>query len=420
MTDLSLPGVPHALAPSNLMRWVVVAAGTVAMMAGFGLTATVSLMVKPFEIESGWLRADIAFSYTLLCAGAAVGGLVTGWANDRIDTRPIAVFGALVMGAGLLAIARQTDLAHIHMLYLATGVFGFSCLYAPVIATVGLWFGSGRGLAMGIVTAGGALGQGLLPPMLQPLIATYGWRVAFGYLGVAYLMVVAPLMMFLRKPESSGRAAVSAADAPAQWSIPPAAGIAWMSVATMLCCASMAVPLVHLLALFADRGLSDARGASLILVIMLAAAVGRLAFGMAADRFGALTAYVASVLMQTVTLYGFIIFSALGTLYGLAVLFGFGFGGVMTTLLLCTRAAVPARLSGRAIAMVTLFAWLGMGLGGYQGGYCFDMTGTYAASFGSAALAGVANLLVLAGLALHLHADRRAHAHVPVTITAGR
>jgi len=121
-----------------------------------------------------------------------------------------------------------------------------------------------------------------------------------------------------------------------------------------------------------------------------------------------------------VTLYGFVVFSGLGTLYGLALLFGFGFGGVMTTLLLCTRAAVPARQSSRAIALVTLFAWLGMGLGGYQGGYCFDLTGTYAASFGSAALAGVANLLVLAGLGLHLHSYRRARPHMPVTITADR
>jgi MFS family permease len=153
---------------------------------------------------------------------------------------------------------------------------------------------------------------------------------------------------------------------------------------------------------------------------MLAAAVGRIAFGMATDRFGALAAYVASVLMQTVTLYGFVAFSALGALYALAVLFGFGFGGVMTTLLLCTRAAVPARLGGQAIAVVTLFAWLGMGLGGYQGGYCFDLTGTYAASFGSAALAGVANLLVLAGLALHLHSYRRARSHMRVSITAVR
>ena len=43
-----------------------------------------------------------------------------------------------------------------------------------------------------------------------------------------------------------------------------------------------------------------------------------------------------------------------------------------------------------------------MGLGGYQGGYCYDLTGSYTASFASAALAGAANLLVLSALAMHL------------------
>ena len=44
----------------------------------------------------------------------------------------------------------------------------------------------------------------------------------------------------------------------------------------------------------------------------------------------------------------------------------------------------------------------GMGLGGYQAGYCFDVTGSYAISFLGAALAGVVNLAVIGALALHL------------------
>jgi len=52
--------------------------------------------------------------------------------------------------------------------------------------------------------------------------------------------------------------------------------------------------------------------------------------------------------------------------------------------------------------VVSLLAWGGMGLGGYQGGYCFDLTGSYALSFLGAALAGVVNLAVIGALALHL------------------
>jgi hypothetical protein len=44
----------------------------------------------------------------------------------------------------------------------------------------------------------------------------------------------------------------------------------------------------------------------------------------------------------------------------------------MTALVLCVRAAVPPRIAGSAMAVVGLLAWGGMGVGGYQGGYCFD------------------------------------------------
>jgi hypothetical protein len=49
-----------------------------------------------------------------------------------------------------------------------------------------------------------------------------------------------------------------------------------------------------------------------------------------------------------------------------------------------------------------LLAWGGMGIGGYQGGYCFDQTGSYAVSFLFAVLAGIGNLMVIGALALHL------------------
>jgi MFS family permease len=347
--------------------------------------------------------------------------LVAGIANDRLDSRPITVFGTLAMGAGLVAVGWQSDLGAIQVIYLAIGVFGFACVYTPVLATVGLWFDKGRGLAMGIVTAGGALGQGIMPGLMQPMITAYGWRMAFIVVGIGYLLVIAPLMWLIAKPEHVAQ--TSGPRAPAHdtsWPMPPAIGIAWLSLAGLFCCASMAVPLVHLVALLADRGLSDSLTASLILVVMLSAAGGRIVFGLFADRHGVLAAYALAVLSQTATVYWFVPLSSLAWLWGLAALFGFGFGGVMTTLLLCARAAAPARMSGLATSLVTLFAWVGMGLGGYQGGYCFDVTGTYTASFVGAALAGVLNLLVIAGLALHLRSYRAGAHHVRVSAAALR
>jgi MFS family permease len=382
-------------------RWVVAAAATFGMLAGFGMATTVSVFIKPFEDEFGWLRADISFAYALFSAGAALGGLVVGWAFDRIDTRIIVVFGAIVMAACLAALAFTGDLATVQHIYLAAGAAGFACLYTPLIAVIGLWFDRGRGLAMGIVTAGGAIGQGMTPLLVQPMIAAFGWRDTCLMLGIGCAVILLPAMLLVTKPCAHGEPP-QAGPASQPWALPPAISIGWLGLAGLLCCVSMAVPLVHLISLLTDRGEPAAISGTLLFVAMLGASAGRIVIGMICDRIGALAGYALAVVLQTATMYWFVPVQAHFALYLLAVAFGFGFGGVMTALVLCVRAAVPPRIAGSAMAVVGLLAWSGMGIGGYQGGYCFDQTGSYAVSFLFAVLAGVANLMVIGGLALHL------------------
>jgi MFS family permease len=392
----------------EVRKWLIVAAATFGMMASFGLAASVAVFLKPFEAEFGWPRADVAYAYALFSAGAALGGLIFGRATDWIDPRPIVLIGALVMGASFVLLAYQDHLAMIQFIYLAAGIFGFACLYTPLAATVGLWFERRRGLAIGIVTAGGTLGQGLMPVLVQPLIEAYGWRQAYLVLGIVYLLLLVPAMWLVTKPPA---VAASGADAAARelaaWSLPPAVSVGWLGAAAMFCCASMAVPLVHLVPFFADSGQPMATSGALIMTAMLSASAGRVAFGVISDRLGALNSYALAVFLQSITVYWFVELQSQPALYALAIAFGFGFGGVMTALILSVRDAVPARSAGLATAIVGLLAWGGMGVGGYQGGVCFDLTGSYDASFASAALAGAANLLVLSALALHLRWHRR-------------
>jgi hypothetical protein len=90
---------------------------------------------------------------------------------------------------------------------------------------------------------------------------------------------------------------------------------------------------------------------------------------------------------------------SLSALYAILAIFGFGFAGVMTSLLICAREAAPLRITGFAIAIVSTTGWVGMGIGSYHGGYLFDVTGDYTLSYGAAAIAGLVNLSIVAGLA---------------------
>src|SRR5262245_16736220 len=201
---------PHRL-DEHPYGWVIVAVSTVCMALGFGAGSTVSVFMKPFEQEFGWLRADISMAYTAHTIGAALGGLVWGRLSDRFGARPIAVLGAVVMSAGLAALKWQSGLWSLCLLYFGIGAFGFACLFAPLLALTGLWFDARKGLAMGIATAGGAVGQGVVPYLVQMLITQVGWRAAALAVGAGYFVILFPLVFLLRPPPRTAGTAGQAA-----------------------------------------------------------------------------------------------------------------------------------------------------------------------------------------------------------------
>jgi predicted MFS family arabinose efflux permease len=163
----------------------------------------------------------------------------------------------------------------------------------------------------------------------------------------------------------------------------------------------MAVPLVHLVPLGIGLGCTPQVAAGMLLSLMIAGVFGRLSFGWLADRIGGLPAYFIASLAQTSVVFLFVQTKDIATLFQLSVLFGFGFAGVMTCLLICAREAAPLRISGTAIAIVSTAGWVGMGLGGYQAGYFYDITASYLVSYANAAIGGVLNLLVVVALCFY-------------------
>jgi len=132
--------------------------------------------------------------------------------------------------------------------------------------------------------------------------------------------------------------------------------------------------------------------------VLIAAILGRIAFGNLADKIGAIPAYMTASLWQTALVFVFTQIDSLSMFYVFAPIYGFGYAGVMTGLLITTRTLTPASRRAGSTGIILAFAWLGHGLGGYQGGLFFDLTGNYTISFANAALAGVLNLLIMGSL----------------------
>jgi MFS family permease len=401
------------------MRAILVVAGaTVAMAIGFGCLGLTSIFMRPLEAEFGWTRAETSLAYAVASAGMALGGLGWGWASDRVGIRILFAIGGSAMVLSVLAMSAVQTVWQFYLANAVLACLGFSVLYAPLLAATGDWFEARRGLAVGTVTAGGALGQGVLPFSANTLIDALGWRLAYASIALTMLVALAISLPLVKRPDHSLR---PLHQPPAHSSCGPGNSerlrVTMLSVAAFLCCACMGMPIVHLASFVTIVCGSPSIGATSLLVAMLAGTVGRVCFGLLADRFGYLASYAGASILQTVSVLAYPMLDHDLPIMALSAVFGFGFAGNMTCLVLCIREAVPLQRFGGALGVVMLVAWLGMGIGGYVGGALFDSTGTYVAAFLLAGAAGLLNLFVLAALALVLR-TARAREEIPASAAA--
>jgi predicted MFS family arabinose efflux permease len=136
--------------------------------------------------------------------------------------------------------------------------------------------------------------------------------------------------------------------------------------------------------------------------MMLAAIAGRVFFGQLADWIGAIPAYLTASAWQTALVFLFTRMQTLDQLLAFAPIYGFGYAGVMTGLLVTIRKITPPEHRATCTGVIMAFGWAGHGLGGLVGGYLFDMTATYDLTFAVAGLTGMVNLVIVGGLGLML------------------
>jgi MFS family permease len=378
----------------------MLAIGTVLVALNLGALSSLSVFLKPLSTEFGWPRGETALAYTTATVTIGVAGVAWGRLADRYGTRPVVLLGALGQPVALLLLSGLGSLPQFYGLYVLLGGLGVAAVNVPIIANVGLWFTHRKGLALGILSSGGPLGQALVSLVAAQLIDGLGWRGTYVALGVAYAAIALPLALLVRTPPllapppaHAGRVAAAPA-----YPLSAPAVVAWLSLASIFCCITMAVPIVHTVAMLTDRGMAYAEAARVFFVIMASGVLGRIALGRLADRLGGLRSYFVASAVQTALVFWFTRVESLPLLYVLSGLFGIGFSGVMTSIWVCLRELVPPRVGGTALAVVVMFAWFGMGLGGWHGGHVFDVTGDYSSSYGHAMLTGLVNLVIVGAL----------------------
>ena len=372
----------------------------------FGSMASISVFLKPVSLEFGWSRGQTSFAYTIASFASAAFGVIWGQVADKYGTKWFGLAGAISMSLTLLALSSLDSIYQFYLLYFLFGALGSALLFSPLYANVGFWFRENPGLALGIAASGGAVGQAFIPHLSGILILSYGWQSAYIYLALIYISISLPISLLIKESPWRVDARSDAISEERNFPLSEKAVVAWISFAVIFCCVCMSVPIMHLVPLLTDKGFSLEFSTFVLMLLMICGAFGRIFGGMLGDYIGALPGYFLMSLGQTIFVVWFPhLVSPLG-IYVVAALFGFTYSGVMSSILVCTRMMVSAKFGARAMSLTSFFGWIGMGLGGFLGGYLFDIYGDYTWAFTIAGISGFINLIVLSFFFLQIRRKR--------------
>lgn len=389
---------PHKDSVEVPYGWVIVFASLALNSIGQGAPNILFVALKPIAADLGSLRSIPSFAYSLLMVGSGVGGIAMGlWMDRRGVVYPV-LFGSTMIGLGAILAGLSDGRWGLYVANgLLIGLLGKSAMIAPLVANATRWFDRRRGLAIAIIASGQGVSGAVWPSTLRYFTDVSGWRDTYVYYGIFVLVTMVPLALLLRhKPKA---APVTAAHQQSErrslvLGLSPNLVHGILCLATIGCCAGMAMPIVHLVSHATDLGFTRARAAELLSVLFVTAFFSRIGFGMLADRIGSVRTMLIASSCQAVMLLAFAIVESHAVLYVCAFLFGLGFAGIMPCYPLIIRMLFPVTELGWRIGWQYMFSAIGMATGGWLGGAIFDLTGSYKYAF----LTGVAFNLMNLGL----------------------
>ena len=191
--------------------WVVVAAGTLTILACLGLGRFALGMLLPS------MGASLAFDYAemgLIGTGNFVGYLAAviaaGTLVRRFGARLTIFCGLALVGTSMVLVGRAAGFFEVMELYVMT-VIGTAAANVPLMGLVPRWFARNhRGRAAGFIVIGSGFGivyAGALVPAVNAAAGSDGWRTSWLILGATVLAIAAIAGLLLRnRPEDIGLA----------------------------------------------------------------------------------------------------------------------------------------------------------------------------------------------------------------------
>ena len=186
--------------------WLVILSAAGLLMVTMGIRQSLGLFVAPLDTSTGLGIAAISLA---MAVGQFIWGLaqpIAGAFADRYGPGKVLVGGLVILALGNIITPFMNDtwglIFSLGILSAAgSGAGSFSVLLGAVSHRIPA---EGRGMASGIINAGGSFGQFIFAPIVQKLIQAFGWINAMWTLAVMALAAL-PLVHPLSSPDTKAQ-----------------------------------------------------------------------------------------------------------------------------------------------------------------------------------------------------------------------
>jgi len=366
----------------------VVAAAFTVTLIGFGSAYTFSVFAPSLQRVFAATRGSVFLVFSL--AGFLYFGLgvVSGPLAERFGARPLAVFGMISVGLGLVGAGLAQSLAEVYVAYgLGMGV-GVGCAYVPALAAVQRWFVQRRAFASGVAVSGAAVGTLIMPPLASSLIAALGWRATYLTLGGLAIVVGGGMALFIADdPRDRGctpdgepveaRVPHASASAVGIRSAVRSARFVRLYAACLMASLGLFVPFAQLVPYALEAGLARSQAAQLLAIIGVGSLVGRFALGGVADRLERRLSLAVMVLGMALAFIVWLFSTSFPGLALFALLYGVFYGGFVAILPALVMDLFGGRHISALIGILYTAVAFGTLIGPSMAGFAFDLTHSY-------------------------------------------
>lgn len=203
--------------------WVILLIGSIGVLASVpGQTMGVSVFTDYYIANLGISRVQISTAYMIGTLGSSLLISTAGIFFDKYGARIIAAIATTFLGLFLLLFGFSTQIVTfltnlfnvssfnivIVFTVITIGFFGIRFFGQGVLTLVSRgmvakWFGSRRGLAVGIMGLLTSFGFSYAPQPLHTMIKTFGWDKALILMALFLILIFLPLVILLYRAEPS-------------------------------------------------------------------------------------------------------------------------------------------------------------------------------------------------------------------------